>query len=584
MTEEETQETTGEETQPLETEPVTDAARLNEAETEAQAEPVAEGNIIASGQETDTISWTFDDAGVLTITGTGDIPNNSSHSWSVPGGVQNFSQVVKKVVIGEGITNVGVMTFINCASLTEVSLPSTLKSIGSSAFTNCGLETLTLPEGVEQCDFAFSSCASLQTVTLPSTLKSMFYAFADCSSLTSVVIPEGVEIIGELAFARCAALETITFPSTLKTIERSAFVGCGLKTLTLPEGLTSIKYDAFRDCTALGSVVIPDSVTTMERNIFGGCTALSSVTIGSGVTEIEGNIFGSCSALSEVKINGNPNYIVEDGAIYTSDKKVLLIYLIADERTAYTVPDSVTTISYAAFCDASLQEVSLPQNLREIERYAFAGAAIKEISLPANMEAIGKNVFRDSSCAKVYVYSKDVVLYAAFAEGATVFGYEGSTAQKFIEEKNYWNLTFRPFSEGSDAGYEILDSMPDIAVGSGESHTIRSNGSYGEFSAVYLDGRKLTAGEEYTSREGSTIVTISDRVLAANGAGVHTITIEFRAADNSVKRTIQNYTVKEAGNSGGNNQWKRKSWQQRKSRWKRKSWQQRESRWRRKSG
>lgn len=96
----------------------------------------------------------------------------------------------------------------------------------------------------------------------------------------------------------------------------------------------------------------------------------------------------------------------------------------------------------------------------------------------------------------------------------------------------------------SDPGYELIEFVSDLYLESQSgTHTLVSQGDYSEFVAVYLNGRKLTEGKDYTSASGSTRITIIDQTLTDEGVGTHTIGIEFRTADNTLRRAAQNYTV-----------------------------------------
>jgi hypothetical protein len=100
-----------------------------------------------------------------------------------------------------------------------------------------------------------SKRASITSVTFPAGLQSIGnYAFCGCL-FTSFGLPEGLQSIGDNAFARCYLLK-ITFPVGLKRIGDGAFSGCLLASVTFPEGLQSIGVGAFRDCR-LTSVVFP---------------------------------------------------------------------------------------------------------------------------------------------------------------------------------------------------------------------------------------------------------------------------------------------------------------------------------------
>ena len=78
------------------------------------------------------------------------------------------------------LTSIGEDAFLNCRSLTSVTIPNSVTSIGKGAF---------------------SYCESLTSVTIPNSVTSIGYrAFLDCSSLTSVTIPNSVTSIGSEAF------------------------------------------------------------------------------------------------------------------------------------------------------------------------------------------------------------------------------------------------------------------------------------------------------------------------------------------------------------------------------------------------
>ena len=136
---------------------------------------------------------------------------------------------VKTVIIPEGVTKIGNEAFEDCVNLETVYLPSTLTDLGVSAFSDCNSlgyvksgESLAsaiakIPEGITKIpDGCFLACDNLQYIGLPDSLTSIgTYAFSE-SGLISLTIPDHVEKIEYGAFADCENLETVSMPSTLK--------------------------------------------------------------------------------------------------------------------------------------------------------------------------------------------------------------------------------------------------------------------------------------------------------------------------------------------------------------------------------
>lgn len=100
-------------------------------------------------------------------------------------------------------------------------------------------------------------CSSLTTITLPESVKSIGdYAFRNCRSLTSITLPEGITSIGNGVFKDCRSLIAITLPEEVTSIGESAFESCiSLTGITIPEGVTSLGGNALSACTSLTYIV-----------------------------------------------------------------------------------------------------------------------------------------------------------------------------------------------------------------------------------------------------------------------------------------------------------------------------------------
>ncbi len=173
----------------------------------------------------DNLTWKFTSSdGTLTISGTGNTTNFFDHRYVPWGSLRNE---IKKVVIKDGVTNIGKYAFYECTNLTSVEMPNSVTSIGRYAFYGCsGLTSVEIPNSVTSIgNSAFNSCYSLTSVEIPNSVTSIgLQAFCNCSGLTSVEIPNSVTSIEPWAFHMCTSLTSITFKgSTPPTFGNGVF-------------------------------------------------------------------------------------------------------------------------------------------------------------------------------------------------------------------------------------------------------------------------------------------------------------------------------------------------------------------------
>ena len=252
----------------------------------------------------DNLTWKLYEDGTLNISGTGAMKDYNSTDNLSPA---YMNSSVKKVVIEEGVTNIGNWAFSECSSLTSITIPDSVTNIGAAAFDSCGsLTSIVIPNSVTSIEsYAFSACSSLTSITIPDSVTSIGNnAFDSCSSLTSITIPDSVTSIGNNAFDSCSSLTSITIPDGVTSIESYAFYNCsGLTSITIPDSVTNIGAAAFDSCTSLTSITIPDSVTSIESYAFCNCSNLTSITIPDSVTNIGAAAFDSCTSLKTISLS-----------------------------------------------------------------------------------------------------------------------------------------------------------------------------------------------------------------------------------------------------------------------------------------
>ena len=252
----------------------------------------------------------------LTISGTGVMPDfnfpegNLAPWWNYEalGMLTSFGNFklegeLKKVVIKDGVTNVGDYALFCLPAATQVTLPDSVTRIGRYGIAMCskltgmsipkgvteigdfglagdGLTAVTLPDGLQSLGRgAFDSCTSLTNTTLPAAITAVpGKCFADCTKLLNVKYAGTVTAIGDLAFESCKSLVTAPIPATVTELGASAFNGCvALTDVTLPAGVTAIPDGCFQGCTALADMKLPGTVTSVGHNAFTGCAALKDV-------------------------------------------------------------------------------------------------------------------------------------------------------------------------------------------------------------------------------------------------------------------------------------------------------------------
>ena len=117
----------------------------------------------------------------------------------------------------------------------------------------------------------FQGCKSLSEITIPSSVTSIGNtAFSGCTNLAEVNISEGVTSIEYEAFMACSGLKTITLPNSITSIGEKAFYGCwGLHTITLPDKITNIGYEAFMNCLSLDTLItLSENPPTLDDEVF----------------------------------------------------------------------------------------------------------------------------------------------------------------------------------------------------------------------------------------------------------------------------------------------------------------------------
>ena len=364
---------------------------------------------------------------------------------------------ITSVVIPEGVETIRESAFLNCTSLTSVTLPSTLKRIEAEAFSYTGLEAVYIPDGTEFIgEYAFYVCESLETVYIPSSVETVeYYAFCNgdagvkiyvqheskpytwnsrwCGTVEETSIFWGIDNFGEtdgfswtydeeadgvIIFNYDGNESELTIPATLDGkkvvgIAREAiYNNDNLVKLTIEDGIEFIGELAFYDCDNLNIVVIPRSVISIgyrafyygnDMTIF--CEADEMPSGWNDEWNGSNKVVLSCSSIDTI-----------DGYTFKFDENLnaTITGYTGTAPSEFEIPSSlgqytVVGIGKEAFYDFdSVQRLIIPSTIVSIDTKAFYDCDnLQSAVVPSSVAVMGEFVF---------YYGNGLVIYCE-AEG-----------------------------------------------------------------------------------------------------------------------------------------------------------------------
>ena len=266
---------------------------------------------------------------------------------------------LNSIIFEEGckVTEIGENAFEGCNKLTELVMPSKLKTVKNQAFKDCsGLVSVSFEKSTEALTFGnevFSGCSKLVSFTLPSNAVNM-PDFGGCNSLEEVVVPED--------------------NPNLTSVDGVIYNKQKTEIYYYPKGKTDESFE------------LPEEVETIRYNVFAGNIYLKKVTIGKKVTTIGGHAFEGCINLKEI-------VFLSGGADEAEAPLEILEYAFANTGfVTLTLPERVDSIGDYALSDMKkLTTLVLNEGLLTIGDYGIYNNPLLtgELVIPATVTEIG---------------------------------------------------------------------------------------------------------------------------------------------------------------------------------------------------
>ena len=259
-----------------------------------------------------------------------------------------------------------------------------------------GASRIEIPEGMTVIDSnAFKNNTKLKEVILPSTLKSIGMSAFEGTSLSKIELPSSLTYIGENAFANIKTLTEVTIPKSVETASHAFYGDINLKKVNFEDGIVTIPSGILYN-TGLEEIVLPSSVKAIGSYAFSNNKSLEKINLLDGVRQIEEGAFSGDSKLSVVEL---PKTLTEISRYAFSDTPSL---------THINLPSGITNIGTGAFEHSGLTSIELPKELTEIGRSAFSGTHLSEIYFPKKLNYLGINAFSNIDTLKKVTVTSDI--------------------------------------------------------------------------------------------------------------------------------------------------------------------------------
>lgn len=254
-----------------------------------------------------------------------------------------YGTSITEFTIPESVKSIGANAFANCEKLVKVDLGNNIETIGYSAFSGSGIKEIKLPKSLKYfgytCDDAqdfvfneygiFSNCKNLETLDIGECTAQAIANFntdlSTCNNLKNIKVDNNnkkYSVKNGVLFNKNKTelyiynfnldKKSYTIPKTVKTIGYAAFFNQKyLRNIKWNKKVKTIKKRAFSG-SKIKSITIPNTVTKIDSFAFENCANLKKIKLSENIKNIYAYTFGYCSKLKKIVIPSKVKCIAEE--------------------------------------------------------------------------------------------------------------------------------------------------------------------------------------------------------------------------------------------------------------------------------
>ena len=396
-------------------------------------------------------------------------------------------------VLGCTVVGIADHAFTGCYNLTSLSIPSTVTAIGD-AFGGCSdIGTVTVNADNPVYDSRNGSSAIIETATnklvvgfkttvIPSSVVSIgSYAFNNCG-LTRIIIPATNPAIASKAFTDNTTLNRVICEGNAYDIADDAFDNYAYENATLQVSYEQLAafaaaqgWKQFKNIDSESDIIVGTTFTVANDegiDITYTVTSLSPATVNIGKDEntlaIDKDLNGWVTIPSEVNgftVTGVAPYAFAhcwDLKGVTLPPSVTTLSEYAFYGTCFSssleLPEGITTIPKNAFMFAYFEHCKLPSTLKTIERGAFQYSQLISITIPASVETIGNDAFyycQNLSTVRMLSATPIAISSSAVPTRSGVYLYVPQGSKEAYAAADYWK-DFKEIIEVAEGSEPLL--------------------------------------------------------------------------------------------------------------------------------